>query len=256
MESDQMLRYSRQIILDGIGSEGQARLGQSRVLVAGAGGLGSPVLYYLAAAGVGTIGIADFDVVGISNLHRQILYGTADFGKPKAKTAAEKLSALNPEINTEIFTKKITINNISDIISGFEVIVDAVDNFPTRFLINDCCYFLKRPVVEGAVIGYEGILTTIRPGLSPCYRCFYPEPPEAVPNCADMGILGMVAGTIGSLQALEVVKLLLGIGATLSGRILSFDGLKLEFREIPWSRRVSCPLCGEHPSIHNPVETK
>jgi molybdopterin-synthase adenylyltransferase len=257
-DADRMLRYSRQIILDEIGIEGQKRLLQSKALVIGAGGLGSPALYYLAAAGVGTIGIADFDTVGISNLHRQILHFTGDLGKKKTKSAAAKLAALNPEIKTVIFPERITIDNAPDIIAGFDVIVDAVDNFPARYLISDSCYFFKKPLVEGAVTGFEGILMTIRPGLSPCYRCLYPEPPEdgTIINCADTGILGMVAGTIGSLQALEAVKLLLGIGATLSGRILSFDGLKLQFREIPWPKRATCPLCGDHPVIHDLAETE
>ncbi len=256
MDTQQMLRYSRQIILDGIGVAGQKRLLESKVLVIGAGGLGSPALYYLAAAGVGTIGIADFDLVGVSNLQRQILYSTADLGEKKTRAAAEKLTALNPDISINTYPQRVTIDNVLKIIAHYDVVIDAVDNFSARFLVSDSCFFLKKPLVEGAVTGFEGILMTIRPGITPCYRCLYPEPPEdgVMPSCADTGILGMVTGTIGSLQALEAVKLLLDIGETLTGRILSFDGLKLSFREIPWRQRSSCPLCGDHPLIHDPVE--
>lgn len=256
LESNQILRYSRQIILDEIGYHGQEKLLQSKVLVIGAGGLGSPALYYLAAAGIGTLGIADFDAVGISNLQRQILHFTDDLGKKKVESAKEKLQKLNPETMIIAYPERITIDNIKEVIMNYDVVIDAVDNFPARYLISDCCYFLKKPLVEGAVLGFEGILMTIRPGLSPCYRCLYPEPPEdgVIPTCNDSGILGMITGTIGSLQALEAIKLLLGIGETLSGRILSFDGLKSKFRDIPWGKKPDCPLCGHTPIIHELVE--
>lgn len=250
-ENERILRYSRQIILSEIGYGGQERLSKSKVLVIGAGGLGSPVLYYLAAAGIGTLGIADFDTVGISNLQRQVLHFTGDVGRKKVDSAEEKLKRLNPDVNIIKFPLRLGIDNIEDAISEFDVIVDAVDNFPARFLISDCCYFLKKPLVEGAAVGFEGILMTIVPDHTPCYRCLYPMPPEdgVIPTCSDTGILGMVTGTIGSLQSLEVVKLLLGIGQTMSGRILTFDALSLKFREIEWKKRSNCPLCGEKPSI-------
>lgn len=251
LSKEQTLRYSRQLILNEIGLEGQQKLLKSRVLVAGAGGLGSPVLFYLAAAGVGTIGIADFDIVGISNLNRQTLHFTEDIGKKKVDSATDKLKKLNPEVNIIEHPVRLNINNIEDIVQKYDVVVDGLDNFPARYLLSDCCYFMKKPVIEGAVVGFEGILMTVLPDKSPCYRCLYPQPPKdgVIPTCSDTGILGAVAGTMGSLQALETVKVLLGIGQTLSGRILTFDGLGLNFREIEWSKKPSCPLCGERPEI-------
>lgn len=253
---ENILRYSRQIILNEIGLEGQEKLLKSRVLVIGAGGLGSPVLFYLAAAGIGTLGIADFDTVGISNLQRQVLHFTGDIGRKKVDSAEEKLKRLNPGVNIMKFPVRLGIDNIEDVISQFDLIVDAVDNFPARFLISDCCFFLKKPLVEAAAVGFEGILMTIVPDVTPCYRCLYPMPPAdgVIPTCSDTGILGMVTGTIGSLQSLEVVKLLLGIGETMSGRILTFDGLNLKFREIEWKKRNNCPLCGEKPQITELVQ--
>lgn len=255
LDREQALRYSRQIILNEVGYEGQEKLLKSRVLVVGAGGLGSPVLYYLAAAGIGTLGIADFDTVGISNLNRQVLHATADIGRKKVDSAVEKLKSLNPDIQIMKYPYRLDIDNIEDIVKEYDVVVDAVDNFPARYLISDSCYFQKKPVVEGAVIGFEGILMTVIPDQSPCYRCLYPMPPEdgVVPTCSDQGILGMVAGVVGSMQALETVKVLLGIGKTLSGRILVFDGLQSSFREIGWEKRSGCPLCGQNPTIKDLV---
>jgi len=251
LHQNQLLRYSRQIILSEIGQQGQEKLLKSKVFVIGAGGLGSPVLYYLAAAGIGTLGIADFDVVGISNLQRQILHFTVDLGRKKTESAADKLSQLNPELRIVQFPERITAENIAEIIEEFDLVIDASDNFTTRFLVSDCCYFMKKPLIEGAVSGFEGILMTILPGQSACYRCLYPAPPEdgAIPTCSEAGILGMIAGTIGSLQALEAVKVLLEVGDTLTNRIITFDGLSLNFREIPWPKRASCPLCGENATI-------
>ncbi|NLY44218.1 MAG: HesA/MoeB/ThiF family protein [Clostridiaceae bacterium] len=251
LDSNQQLRYSRQIILKDIGYKGQEKLLKSKALVIGSGGLGSPVLYYLAAAGVGTLGIADFDTVSISNLQRQILHFTRDIGRKKVDSAEEKIKNLNPDVKVIKYPYRINAENIEEIIQDYDVIIDAVDNFTARYLISDCCYFMKKPLIEGAVVGFEGILMTIFPGESPCYRCLYPEPPQSgtIPTCVDMGILGAVAGTIGALQALEAIKVLLNIGNTLSGRILSFDGLNLNIREIPWKKRKTCPLCGENPVI-------
>jgi adenylyltransferase/sulfurtransferase len=248
---DQRLRYSRQIILSEIGYEGQEKLLKSKVLVVGAGGLGSPALFYLAAAGIGTVGIADFDRVEISNLQRQILHFTGDLGRKKTESAADKLSQLNPELKIIQYPERIDAGNVAEIIGEFDLVIDAADNFPARYLVSDCCYFMKKPLIEGAVLGFEGILMTILPDQSPCYRCLYPAPPDngAIPSCSEAGILGMIAGTIGSLQALEAIKVLLGIGDTLTGRIITFDGLGSIFREIPWPKRASCPLCGENPTI-------
>lgn len=251
MDQKDTLRYSKQIILDGIGCEGQEKLKKARILVAGAGGLGSPVLYYLAAVGIGTIGIADFDTVTLSNLNRQILYSTEDIGKRKVDLASEKILRLNPYISVIKHYNRIDIDNVEDIISGYDVVIDATDNFSIRYLLSDCCYFMGKPIIEGAATGYDGILMTIIPGETPCYRCLYPTPPEdgVLPTCSDTGILGMVTGIIGSVQALEAVKVVLGLGETVSGRILTFDALTTDFREVKWARREQCPLCGKNPTI-------
>lgn len=246
-----VLRYSRQLILKEIGVEGQEKLLKAKVLVIGAGGLGSPALYYLAAAGVGKIGTVDFDTVGISNLQRQIMYSTEDLRRKKVDVVKEKLGKLNPDVCIEKYPDRIDINNIEEIVDEYDVVVDAVDNFTARYLINDCCYIKGKPLIEGAVLGFTGILTTIISGKTPCYRCLYPKPPKGgdVPTCSDIGILGMTTGTIGSLQALEAVKVILGIGAILTGRLLIFDGLDMSFREIKLDKNLNCPLCGENPSI-------
>lgn len=241
-------RYSRQLILKEIGYEGQMKLKKAKVLVAGAGGLGSVVLLYLAAAGIGTLGIADFDSVTLSNLNRQILHFTEDLGKRKIDSAEEKLRKLNPEIVIRKHGLKFEPDNIEDIVKLYDIVVDATDNFASRYLISDCCYFLKKPVVEGGVRGFEGILLTIIPDKTPCYRCLYPVPPEEE-VFKNLGIIGAAAGVIGSVQALETIKLILGTGDTLSGRILTFDGLTSSFRTVKWAKRKECPLCGENPII-------
>lgn len=245
------LRYSRQIILKEFGQEGQEKLEKSRILVAGAGGLGSPALLYLASAGVGTIGIADFDTVGISNLNRQVLHNTPDLGKKKVDSAEETLKSLNPGVTVIKHPVRLNIDNVEEMIGMYDIIIDATDNFTSRYLISDCCHFLKKPSIEGAAVSFDGILMTIIPGKSPCYRCLYPEPPQdgVVPTCSNTGILGAITGIIGSLQALEAIKVILGIGETLSGRILTFDGLGLTFRDLKWKKRQGCPLCGEDPVI-------
>lgn len=250
-DNSNVLRYSRQIILKEVGHEGQKKLENARVLVIGAGGLGSPVLMYLVSAGVGTIGITDFDTVGISNLNRQILHSTEDLGRKKVDSAEEKLIKLNPQVAIIKHPVRLSIDNVEEIVNSYDVIIDATDNFTARYIISDCCYFLSKPLIEGAAVGFEGILMTIIPGKSPCYRCLYPLPPEdgVIPTCSSTGILGMITGIIGSLQALETIKVILGIGETLSGRILTFDGLGLNFREVKWKQREHCPLCGKNPSI-------
>lgn len=256
MTREERIRYSRQLILEQFGYKGQQNLKAAKVLVAGAGGLGSPALFYLAAAGVGTLGVADFDRVGLSNLNRQIIHAQGDIGKLKTDSAAEKLVALNPDLQVIQHPERLNLQNVTEIIRDYDLVIDATDNFTARYLISDCCYFLGKPVVEGAAVGYEGILMTVIPGVTPCYRCLYPEPPAdgVLPTCSDTGILGMVTGIIGTMQALEGVKLLLGLGETISGRLLTFDARRSGFREIPWRRRPECPLCGEYPRIDHLIE--
>lgn len=256
MENGDVLRYSRQLILEGFGAEGQRKLKEARVLVAGAGGLGSPVLLYLASAGVGKIGIADFDSVTVSNLNRQIIHFTEDIGKRKTDSAEDKIKRLNPSTTIVKYNTKLHIDNIEEIVSSYDVVIDAADNFTARYLISDCCYFLGKPLVEGAAVGFDGILMTILPGKTPCYRCLYPTPPEdgVLPTCSDTGILGAVTGIIGSVQALEAIKIVTGIGETVSGRVLTFNALTAGFREIPWTKRENCPLCGKEPTIKELIQ--
>lgn len=255
LNENQVSRYSKQIILNDIGIEGQQKLLDSKVLVVGSGGLGSPVLYYLAASGVGTIGIADFDRVGLSNLQRQILHFTEDIGKKKVDSAEEKLNKLNPDVKIIKYTFKLDDQNIEDIIGEYDVVIDCTDNFTARYLISDCCYFLKKPLVEGAVVGFMGTLTTIIPDVSPCYRCLNPIPPQdgTVPSCADEGILGAIAGVIGTMQALEAIKILLGVGEILSGRLLFLDGHSMKIDEINLNRNEDCELCGTNPTLKDLV---
>lgn len=256
MNRDQEIRYSRQIILNEIGRAGQEKLFQSKVLVVGAGGLGSPALYYLAAAGIGVLGIADFDAVGLSNLPRQILYSTGDIGNKKVEIAAKRLQAINPGLIVEKYPFRLNIDNIEEVIRGYDLVIDATDNFTARYLVSDCCFFMKKPLIEGAVIGFFGTIMTIIPDKSPCYRCLYPVPPRdgVVLSCADVGVMGMIPGTIGSIQALEAVKVILGIGRTLTGRFLYFDGLELSFRETQLEKNENCPLCGARPVIKELVQ--
>jgi adenylyltransferase/sulfurtransferase len=241
---DSSSRYARQTILKEVGNEGQARLASSGVLVVGAGGLGSAVLYYLAAAGVGRLGIVDHDQVSLSNLQRQILYTSADLGEKKADAAARRLQALNPEVHIVKHQVEINADNAQSLIADYDVVVDAVDNLATRYIVNDACCALKKPLVEAAVSGFDGMLMTIIPGQTPCYRCLFPAPlPDEFASQIGSGIMGMVAGTIGSLEALEAVKVLLSIGSTLSGRFLAFRGLPMHFEEISLPRDPNCPSC-------------
>ena len=239
-------RYARQLILAEVGPGGQEKLLRSSILVVGAGGLGSPVLYYLAAAGVGRLGVADADTVAIPNLHRQILYATPDVGKAKVDVAAERLRALNPDVTVVEHLLRVDESNIDALIGGYDAVVDAPDNFATRYLVNDACWRAGKPLVEAAVLGFSGMLMTIIPPKTPCYRCLYPNPPRegTVPSSAEVGIMGMVPGIIGSLQALEAVKVLLGIGSSLGGRVLFFDGLGLGFEEMRLERNPGCAACG------------
>lgn len=251
---DEIQRYSRHILLQEVGGTGQQRLKDSKVLVVGAGGLGSPSAYYLAAAGVGTIGIIDDDVVELSNLQRQILHDTANVGKPKAESAAERLQALNPGVEVRVIKERLDENNVMDLVRQYDVVVDGVDNFPTRYLVNDACVLTGTPLVDAGILRWDGLCLTVKPGEGPCYRCLFPEPPPdgMVPSCQEAGVIGAIAGVMGTIQATEVIKVLLGIGETYTGRILMFDALKGEFRELKSERDKNCPVCGDNPTITEP----
>ena len=236
--------------------EGQLRLKGARVLIVGAGGLGAPTALYLAAAGVGRLGLVDFDAVELSNLQRQVLYTTADVGRPKAEAAAERLRALNPEVEIEPHPVRLSAANARDVLSGYDVVVDGTDNFPTRYLVNDACSLMNLPYVYGSIFRFEGQASVFQRGHGPCYRCLHPEPPPAgmVPNCAEGGVLGVLPGIIGSIQAAEALKLILGRGSTLAGRLILFDALTMRFREMAITRDPDCPLCGDHPTITTLVD--
>jgi sulfur-carrier protein adenylyltransferase/sulfurtransferase len=250
LNDEQMERYARQIILDEVGVAGQRRLIDSKVLVVGAGGLGSPVLLYLAAAGVGTLGVVDGDRVDLTNLQRQILHFTHDVGRPKTQSARRTLEDINPEITVVPHQTVLASDNALEIVGGYDLVVNGSDNFPTRYLINDACVFLGKPLIDASILKWEGQATVFLPGRG-CYRCLFPSPPPpgAVPSCAEGGIVGAVAGFMGSLQALEAVKVLLGRDETLANRLLIFDALSAEVRTLRWSRNPSCPVCGDRPTI-------
>jgi adenylyltransferase/sulfurtransferase len=246
----QVRRYSRHLIMPNVGSVGQRKLIDGKVLVIGAGGLGSPIALYLALAGVGTIGIVDFDVVDVSNLQRQILHTDADVGRPKVQSAKEKLLAHNPEVNVQVHEEPINSHNAMEIISQYDVIVNGADNFSTRYLVNDAAYLAGKPLVDGAILVFDGRATTYIPGQG-CYRCMYPDPPPPgeVPNCSEAGVIGALPGLVGSIQALEIIKLLMGIGETLTGRLLMIDALSMEFTELKVRRDPNCKLCGDNPEV-------
>jgi molybdopterin/thiamine biosynthesis adenylyltransferase/rhodanese-related sulfurtransferase len=254
---EELQRYSRHLIMPEVTSEGQSRLKAARVLCIGAGGLGSPAALYLAAAGVGTIGIVDFDEVDLSNLQRQILHGTKDIGRDKLKSARDRLHDINPQIEIELHKCRFSSENAPQLVARYDVVVDGSDNFPTRYLSNDVCVFARKPNVYGSVFRFEGQTTVFAPHLGgPCYRCLFPEPPppESVPNCAQAGVLGVLPGIIGMLQAIETLKMILGIGEALVGRLLHFDALKVKFRELNLRRDPQCPVCGENPTIFSPID--
>ncbi len=250
--SDESIRrYGRQIILPEIGGKGQRRLLESKVLLVGAGGLGTPNALYLAAAGIGTIGIIDDDVVEISNLHRQVIHGTKDLGIPKVESARETMSDINPDVNIVIYKERITSENAMEIIREYDLVVDGCDSFATRYLVNDACVLLGKPDVYGSVFRFEGQVSLFVPGEGPCYRCIFPEPPPAgmVPSCQEAGVLGLLPGVVGLIQATEAVKRLLGIGTTLKNRLLLYDALAMDFRYVNTRRDVGCPVCGDNPEI-------
>ena len=253
MSEAQSKRYSRHLLVPEVGEAGQFKLLDSRVLLIGAGGLGSPAAYYLAAAGVGTLGIIDADVVEESNLQRQILHNTTRIGKYKAESARETLQALNPDVNVITYLERLDETNVANIIADYDVIIDGTDNFPTRYLLNDAALIANKPVVHGSVFRFEGQLTIFKPNEGPCYRCLFPEPPppELAPSCAEAGVLGVLPGIIGLLQATETIKLLLDIGDPLVGRLLTYDGLAGEFNELRLFRDPHCPACGENAHPEN-----
>ena len=249
---DQLERYSRHLILKEIGVRGQKKLLAARVLIIGAGGLGSPAAMYLAAAGVGTIGIVDDDVVDLSNLQRQIIHGTGNVGMPKVESAAETVTSINPDVTVKPYHIRVSAGNIAELIAGYDVIVDAADNFSTKFLINDACVLAGKPYIYGGALRFEGQLMTYVPGRGPCYRCIFRDMPAAgeVPSCKEAGVLGAVVGVIGSMQAVEAVKLILGVGKPLTARLMTFDALAMTCRAVPLpEREPDCPVCGEHPTI-------
>jgi len=247
---EQVTRYSRHMIMPQVGPAGQRRLMNAKVLIIGAGGLGSPNAVYLALAGIGTLGIVDFDIVDLSNLQRQILHQTDDVGKPKVVSARETIAAYNPDVNVVIHEQPLTSDNAMEIISQYDIIVNGADNFATRYLVNDACYLAGKTLVDGSILMFDGQATVFKPGQG-CYRCLFPEPPPPgmVPSCAEAGVLGAMCATIGSIQATEVIKQVLAIGEPLVGRLLLYDALSMEFRVVKTRRNPNCPLCGDHPTV-------
>lgn len=251
LTENQIERYSRHIILEQIGGTGQEKLLSSKVLIIGAGGLGAPAALYLAAAGVGTIGIIDADRVDITNLQRQIIHHTSDVGHEKVKSAAHKIRAINPEVSVQTYVQYAKADNIRSIIREYDFVIDGTDNFPAKFLINDACYFEKVPFSHAGILKFSGQLITVLPGKTTCYRCIFSAPPPAgaVPSCSQAGVLGVLAGVIGSLQATEAIKYLLNLGKLLTGTLLTYDALEMNFRAVSLNPNPNCPLCGIHPQI-------
>jgi adenylyltransferase/sulfurtransferase len=256
LSPSEIQRYARHLIMPEVAMAGQKRLKAARVLCIGTGGLGSPLLLYLAAAGVGTLGLADFDVVDVSNLQRQILHFTSDVGRPKIASAEEKLKAINPDLAIRRHEHSVDSSNALELFAGYDVIVDGTDNFPTRYLVNDACVLLGKPNVYGSIFRFDGQATVFFPPDGPCYRCLYPEPPppDLVPNCAEGGVLGILPGLIGVVQATETVKLILGAGKPLIGRLLLYDALEMTFREMKVRKNPRCPICGPNPTIRELID--
>jgi molybdopterin/thiamine biosynthesis adenylyltransferase/rhodanese-related sulfurtransferase len=251
LSNEEIARYSRHLIMPEVALDGQKKLKQARVLTIGAGGLGAPLAMYLAAAGVGTLGIVDFDVVDESNLQRQIIHGTSDIGRPKMESARDRINDINPNVHVEAYEEALSSENALEIFKDFDVIVDGTDNFPTRYLVNDACVLTGKPNVYGSIFRFEGQASVFWAKEGPCYRCLYPEPPPPglVPSCAEGGVLGILPGAIGTIQATETVKLILGIGEPLVGRLLLYDALGMSFREMKLRKDPNCPVCGENPSV-------
>jgi adenylyltransferase/sulfurtransferase len=252
LDNDEIRRYSRHLILPEVGLAGQKKICSTSVVCIGAGGLGSPIAMYLAAAGIGKIGIVDFDIVDFSNLQRQIIHGTADVGRSKAESAKETIEGINPNVEVVLHNTRLTSENAMEILSQYDIVVDGTDNFPTRYLTNDACVLLKKPNVYGSIFRFEGQASIFAPHLNgPCYRCLYPEPPPPgmVPSCAEGGVLGVLPGIVGTIQATEILKLALGKGSSLIGRLLLFNALEMKFREVRLRRDPQCPICGENPTV-------
>ena len=247
---DQVKRYSRHIIMGDVGSKGQRALMGAKALIIGAGGLGSPSAIYLSLAGVGTVGIVDFDVVELSNLQRQVLHHTADVGRPKVQSAVDNIKAYNPDVNVVVHEVRLESENAMEIISQYDLVINGADNFATRYLVNDTCYLLNKPLIDGSILIFDGQATVFLPGEG-CYRCLFPSPPPPgmVPNCAEAGVLGALTGLVGSIQATEALKHILGIGESLSSRLLLIDALSMTFREVRLKRNPDCPLCGDNPTV-------
>jgi sulfur-carrier protein adenylyltransferase/sulfurtransferase len=256
LSNDEVLRYSRHLIMPEVGMEGQLKLKAARVLCIGAGGLGSPLALYLGAAGVGTLGLVDFDVVDYTNLQRQIIHSTADVGRKKLDSAADKLKAINPLINLRTFDTRLSSDNALELFRDFDIIADGTDNFPTRYLVNDACVLTGKPNVYGSIFRFEGQASVFATEEGPCYRCLYPEPPPPglVPSCAEGGVLGILPGLVGIIQATEVIKLILGKGEPLIGRLLLVDALAMKFRELKLRKNPDCPACGTHPTIKKLID--
>ncbi|MED5358180.1 MAG: molybdopterin-synthase adenylyltransferase MoeB [Pseudomonadota bacterium] len=256
ISDEQLMRYARHVVLEEVGEEGQIKLLESKVLVVGAGGLGSPVLMYLAAAGVGILGVVDDDVVDITNLQRQIVHGTEDIDRPKVDSAEARLRSINPEVRIHKYPYRIAPDNAIELISQYDLVLDGCDNFDTRYMINDACYLAKTPLVSAALLRFEGQLTTIKAfedGDAPCYRCIFPcsPAPGMVPRCEQAGIFGAVAGVLGTMQATEALKELLGLGQSLSGRLVLYDSMNSDMRSLKVKRDPGCALCGDHPTIRS-----
>ncbi len=251
LTNEEILRYSRHLILPEVGMEGQRRLKGAKVLMVGTGGLGAPLGLYLAAAGIGRIGIVDFDVVDVTNLQRQVIHGTKDVGRPKIDSAADRMQDINPDLQIDKFETALSSENALEILEDYDVVVDGTDNFPTRYLVNDACVLLGKPNVYGSIFRFEGQATVFGYEDGPCYRCLYPEPPPPglVPSCAEGGVLGILPAVVGSIQATETVKLILGKGETLKGRLMLYDALNMKFRELKLRRNPECPVCGDNPTI-------
>jgi adenylyltransferase/sulfurtransferase len=256
LSTNELARYSRHLILPEVGTEGQRRLKAAKVLCVGTGGLGAPLTFYLAAAGIGTIGLVDFDVVDESNLQRQIIHSTADVGRKKIDSAADKLLALNPALNVVKHETLLSSANAIEIIKDYDIVADGTDNFPTRYLVNDACVLLGKPNAYGSIFRFEGQASVFATEQGPCYRCLYPEPPPPglVPSCAEGGVLGILPGLVGVIQATEVIKLILGKGETLAGRLLLVDSLKMRFRELKLRKNPDCPICGTNRTIHKLID--
>ena len=257
LSNEERVRYSRHLTMPEVGIDGQRRLKAAHVLCIGAGGLGSPAALYLAAAGVGTIGIVDFDDVDLSNLQRQILHGTKDIGRSKLESARDRLRDVNPNVDIELHECRFSSENASELVARYDLVVDGSDNFPTRYLSNDVCVFARRPNIYGSIFRFDGQSSVFAPHLGgPCYRCLFPEPPApgTIPNCAEAGVLGVLPGIIGMVQAIEAIKLILGVGEPLIGRLLHFEALKMKFRELKLRRDPQCPVCGDAPTITAPID--